>query len=446
MRARLVFLFAWLVPASAVANPFDTIPLGARAIGLGGAYGALASDYSANFYNPAGLATSDDLQLAVGYTFFEPSLTLNDEDLDVDGIRGFQGGIVLPGRVWDHRIALSVALHLPDERVTRLRALPESQPRFVLYDNHPQRIVLTTSLGFEVVKDLVYVGVGLTYLSDTQGRLRVEGQVDFQNEEGTTLLSAVDVDFKAVRYPSAGILLTPRDDLRIGLTFRDEFDLSLDIGVVVNGDIIVDGTTDIPTTIVEDAELVVTSKNSNLFSPRQLALSVAWTPELAGLAWTFAAELTWNQWSRFVSPTAFLGTSLTADPLPLAIPPNPAPTDPGFHDTLVPRLGAEVRAVESAHLDLALRLGTWFEKSPAPAQRGLTNFADGDKLGFGLGFSLDFKDFSEVFPKPLSLDFGALFLWMPERVHEKHNPADPVGDYRSAGSMFGFTTTLRFAF
>ena len=66
--------------------------------------------------------------------------------------------------------------------------------------------------------------------------------------------------------------------------------------------------------------------------------------------------------------------------------------------------------------------------------------------GFGLGLSLDFADFSEIFPKPLSLDVGALFIWMPEREHLKTDPADPVGDFTSAGTMLGFTSSLRFAF
>lgn len=428
--------------APARANPFDTIPYGARAMGLGGAYGALASDFAANHYNPAGLATGDDLQLELGYTLVEPSLALDGRDLEVDGVRGIQGGIVLPGRAWDRRLALSVALHLPDERVTRLRALPEAQPRFVLYDNHPQRLVLTTSIAVEIVKEVLYLGLGLTYLSDTQGRLRVAGEVDFQDAAGTTLVSAVDVDFEAVRYPSVGVLVRPIPELRIGLALREEFDLTLDIGVVVEGDIIIGGATGDPQPLVEDALLEVASRNSNLFSPRQLSLSAAWTAP----TWTLAAELTWYQWSRFVSPTAHLTTRLDAGELPLAIPPNPEPSDPDFHDILVPRLGAEVSLVDGAHVGLEARAGAWYEPSPAPEQRGATNFADGDKLGFGLGLSLRFSEFSEVFPKPLRLDIGAIFIWMPEREHRKSDPADPTGDYVSSGTFLGMSSNLRFAF
>jgi len=431
-----------LVAPRARANPFDTIPLGARAMGLGGAYGALASDYAANHYNPAGLATTDSLQLEIGYTLAVPRLLLDGEDLGVDGIRGFAGGLVLPGRVWDRRIAMSVALYLPDERVTRLRALPEAQPRFVLYDNHPQRIVLTTSVAFELVKDVLYLGLGLTYLSDTRGRLNVDGRVDFQDAGGTYLLSAVDVDFEAVRYPSAGILVRPTEDLRIGLTLREEFDLTLDIGVVVEGDIVLGGATPAPVPLVEDAVLEVASRNSNLFTPRQVALSVAWTPG----RWTLAGELTWCQWSRFVSPTAHLTTRLDAGDLPLAIPPNPSPVDPRFHDILVPRLGAEVMLADLPTLRVDARLGAWYEASPAPAQTGATNFADGDKLGFGFGVSLAFRDFSDIFPKPLHLDLAGLFMWMPERRHDKADPADATGDYVSSGTFLGFSTSLRLEF
>ena len=427
---------------SARANPNDYFGFGARAIGFGGAFGALADDFSANYYNPAGLATNDALQIELGYMYVAPSLRLNDGDLDVDTVHGFQGGLVVPGKVWGHQLGLSIGLHLPDQRVTRLRALPESQPRFVLYDNHPQRLVLTTSLGFEVLKDLVYVGIGLNYLSDTKGRLDVVGNVDLTDSNGTTLMSSVDVNFVAARYVSAGILVKPMPNLRIGLSFRDEFDLSLDIGVVVNGDIVLDGASAEPTVLVPGAVLTVVSENSNLFSPRQLSLSAAWTAP----GWTLAAELTWQQWSRFRTPTAFLTTSLEAGPLPLAIPPSPKPTPPGFHDTFVPRIGGEVRLLCSDHVLIDARMGVWFEPSPAPAQTGTRNFVDGDKFGFGMGFSIGFQKVTDVFPRPFWLDVGGLLLWMPERLHLKSNPADAGGDYISGGAIWGLSSNLRFEF
>ncbi|PKN54594.1 MAG: hypothetical protein CVU56_25745 [Deltaproteobacteria bacterium HGW-Deltaproteobacteria-14] len=416
--------------------------MGSRGIALGGAYGALASDFSANYYNPAGLATGDDLRLEVGYLWVDPSLELNGGDLDVDGVHGLQGGLVLPGRLFGHRVGLSLAIYLPDDRLTRVRALPERQPRFALYDNRPQRIVLTTSAAFEAVPDLLYLGLGLTYLSDTGGRLDIAGVVDLQDAGGTTLISGVDVTFEAVRYASAGLLLTPGDHLRVGVTFRDAFDLALDIGLVVRGDIVIDGASEAPSTIVEDAALTVISRNSNLFSPRQLALSFAWVEP----TWTVACDLTWLQWSGFESPTSHLTVELDAGTLPLSIPKTPPPGPPGFHDILVPRFGAEVTVVDTPQVGLTLRAGYFYEPSPAPAQPGRTNYVDSDKHGLSFGLGLRLSELTDVFPKPLLLDAALLWIALPARTYTKNDPADPVGDYVASGSFVGFSTTLSFLF
>lgn len=433
----------------AVANPLDYFGFGARGPGMGNAQVALADDFSANYYNPAGLATRDALQLQLGYTYVDPTLELNGHDLGVDGVRGFQGGLVVPGDAWGHRLAVSLGLYLPDERITRLRALPEAQPRFALYDNHPQRLVLTTSVAFEVLVDTLYLGLGLTYLSDTRGRLDVTGVVDLRDAGGTTLQTAVDVDFEAVRYPSAGIVWKPNRNLSIGLAFRDEFDLTLDIGVVVNGDIVINGASESPTTLVPDARLEVASKNSNLFSPRQLTLGIAWSKQRAGLphpCWTVTAELGWYQWSHFQTPTAFLTTSLDAGTLPLSIPENPPPLSPGFSDILVPRLGGEIYLIESQNFELQARAGAYWEPTPAPAQRGATNFVDGDKFGFGLGVTLGFKALGALLARPFYLDLAATWITMPERTHNKLAPSDPTGSYLSSGSFIGFSTSLRLEF
>ncbi len=51
-----------------------------------------------------------------------------------------------------------------------------------------------------------------------------------------------------------------------------------------------------------------------------------------------------------------------------------------------------------------------------------------------------------MFPKPLVLDLGGVFIWMPEREHRKSDPADPTGDYVSSGTFIGFASNLRLMF
>ena len=65
-------LGAWVVLPQPSARADDThyraIPIGARAIGLGGAFTGVASDVSAAYFNPAGLALNQNLGIAAGLT------------------------------------------------------------------------------------------------------------------------------------------------------------------------------------------------------------------------------------------------------------------------------------------------------------------------------------------------------------------------------------------
>ncbi len=68
--ARATVLFASLAACGAVGNRADaqslyyrTIPIGERAIGLGGAFTGVASDPSATYYNPAGIMSGGRFQL-----------------------------------------------------------------------------------------------------------------------------------------------------------------------------------------------------------------------------------------------------------------------------------------------------------------------------------------------------------------------------------------------
>ncbi len=429
-----------LAPPPAAANPLDAFGFGARAMGLAGAGTALADDFSANYYNPAALAAIDGLSLDLGYTFTAPRLTLNGADLDVDQSRGFQGGLVVPGTLFGRRVAASVGLHLPDRLVSRIRSLPQQQPRFVLYDNRPQRIVISTSLAVEVMKDL-YLGAGLTFLANTRGKLDIAGEVSITDAERTTLLSAVDVDLQAVRYPTFGALFTPGRHWRIGLAWREEFNLRLDIDVDVHGDIMADFDPDNPVVLLEDGRFLLQSGNTNLFSPRQVALGIAHQRD----AWTAAVDVTWQQWSRFPAPTATVAIDLDLGELPFQVPPIDPPEAPGFNDIVVLRAAGEWSAIDTPGFGLKLRGGYSFEPSPAPDQPGATNYVDGDKHGAALGATLRVP-MAPVLPKPLEIDLAVQHHWLVERAYYKDDPADPVGDYRAGGRMVGASATTRLRF
>lgn len=424
-----------VAPHAARANPVDAFGYGARSVSLSGAVTATATDDSANYYNPAGLAVSDDLRIELGYIYVDPTLKMNGGDQDVDRNYGVQGGVVLPGQIARHNVAFSLGLFLPAERISRIRALPLRQPRWVLFDNRPQRLVITTSLALEVIDDL-YVGAGLTYLSNTGGTLAMGGVANLFDEEQTAFFSGVDVNLSAVRYPSAGIMFTP-GDWSFGLAFRDEFELGLDLTVDVGGDIA--GTQGVA---VEDASFILVTTSTNLFSPRQLALGAAYSPG----RWSAAVDLTWAQWSHFPSEASAIDIDLEFGSLPFELPPTDDPVSPQFRNIVITRVGGEYVAVDSKHFGLTLRGGYSFEPTPADDVPAPLSYIDSAKHGASLGLGFRFSEFSTVFERPILLDLAGSYTRMTPRTYLTDDAASAVGDLETEGHFLGFVSTLSLLF
>jgi long-chain fatty acid transport protein len=429
-RALICFGLIVFAPA-ARANPLDAYGFGARGIALGGAMTAAARGFAATYYNPAGLAIDQPLSLELGYVYSEPTLRIDGRDLEVDASQGFQGGITVPGDIYDRAFAVSLGLHLPDGLISRVRSLPQGRPRFVLYDNRPQRLVVSTSAAFEIF-DGLYFGAGLTYIASTKGGLDVTGVVNASDASRTELLSAVDVTFSSVRYPTFGVVFAPYSDLRLGLTYRHEFSLELELGVRVRGDITI-GEEDL--LAVENASFALSSYNTDLFSPRQVALGGAW--DIFDDT-SIYFDLTWLDWSRFPPPVSAIDLVLDLGDLDFEVPIPDAPLPAEFHDIFVPRLGVEWRMYE----EVALRAGYAYEPSPAPDQPGTTNYVDSNKhqLSIGLGLRLDILP--GIFPRPLIFDFAFSKIFLVDRDYVKTDPADPIGDYRAGGRVHSAAATL----
>ncbi len=425
---------------AAFANPLDVFGLGARAQGLAGAHTAATTDSSANYYNPAALAAvPEKLQIDVGYQVATPSLALGGKDQHVDATAGIATGLVAPGDLGRLHFAFGVALFLPDERVTRVRSLPAQAPRFIYYDNRPQRIFLGTNLAVRVLPGL-FVGGGMAFMSRTKGDVILRGRVGFPDAEDTELRLGLDVDLVAVRYPQAGVLWQPRDWLRLGLSYRHEFQLELDQGFVVRGN--VGPKHDDP--VLTDGYLAVRSISTDLFQPAQVTLGAS--AELpAGLLATL--DLQWARWSRFRTPGSMVRLDYDLKDfnslvmLPTAQPLGPA----GFRDVLSPRVGVEKRLGLGAHA-MFFRAGYAFEPTPVPEQRGETNLADGDKHQASFGLGAELEAVHEAAPRHVTLDVSLTRIWVSRVQARKLDPANDVGDWVADGHLWSSSVTLRVGF
>ena len=159
--------------------------------------------------------------------------------------------------------------------------------------------------------------------------------------------------------------------------------------------------------------------------------------------WTVAFDLAWHRWSTFENPAAHieLGLDLKQFQDLVDIPPQEPLPLPHFHDIAIPRLG-----VEHTRGGARWRAGYAYEPSPAPAQRGATNFIDNDKHTLALGAGVDKAGLGGIVLKPISFDFALGITWLPERTHAKLIAADPVGVYRSAGVIVTGSVTSRWRF
>ncbi len=429
---------------TARANPPDTFGLGARSAAMGGAVTADVSDFSASYYNPAGLAETGDLRLEVGYYRAHPELRMAGRDNELDDIRAVVGGLVVPGRIAGTTFAFGLALQLPDERISRTRSLPLTQARWELYDNRPHRLFLGVNLAWKPL-DWLSFGGGISFMSTSETRLEVTGEIPAIGAATRSRLEhALRTDLLSVRYPQAGVQVKASDSLSFGLSYRGEFQLGLALDANVTADITL-GADAIP------VYFQILTASINAFLPQQLTLGAAWHP-LPSLR--IGLDLTWVDWSAYRAPVG--KTDVVLD---LTVPPafsmfvtqpgpisGSRPVPANFTDRIVPRLGVEWLAAETRYVDVRVRGGYFYELSPVPVQSGLSNFVDTDRHAFSTGFGVALHDLGAGLPGTLLFDAYFQGSYMVPRTMTKASLLDPTGSYVAEGAIWaaGATTGVTF--
>jgi len=444
----MVSTFALGWPGLAEASVPDTYGFGSRSAAMAGAVTADAHDFSAGYYNPAGITEAPGIELSVGYMYNVQNLRVGGLDNGVDDVRGLVGGLVAPGEVFGVPFAFSIGVHLPDDGLSFINARRQGIPRWELYDTRAQLLYLEASFAIRPLSWLE-VGGGIAYLSATRGSFGIRGRADATSPFESQLQHEVDADLTAVRFPQLGMRLLWEDVGAFGITYRGQSNLDLQLDAVLDGVVNV-GVIQVPLLYLVEARTIAA------FTPQQVAMgfSFQYVEDLH-----VNVDLTWVNWGAYESPTAQIDALLDLDlppGIPLELPQQPLPpkvVPPNFSDRWVPRIGAEYRGAavgpmrkvhdQERHLVvIPLRAGYVYEKSPVPDQTGITNLVDADRhtltLGLGVELNRPFPDLGFS----LTLDGHGMFSFLPERQTIKDNPADFIGDYAARGNIFGGGGTL----
>lgn len=437
----LGLVFVLVSAGRARANPPDTYGFGSREAALGGAMAADVRGASASYYNPAALVRSRGLEASLGYFRAVHDLRMNDRRSPVSDVRGVVTGLVVPGQVAHVPFAFGVALHLPDDALSKVRSRRQETPRWELYDVRNQRLYLAANVAIAPLPWLE-IGGGVSFMSSTTVRLDVSGTANVFVPDDSRLRHEVDADVTTAPYPQAGVRVTLSPRVALATVYRGQFSLDLDVKARLAGDL--SGLT--------TALVGLETHSVSAFLPRQLVLGGAWALSRDVRA---MLDVTWMNWSAYVAPAADVTASIDIPPppggwpatiTPPSTPPKVAVVPLRLHDRAVPRLGIEWQALRRHRHAGFVRGGYEVMRSPFDGQSGLTSYVDRDRHTFSLGVGYAVTRPARELPGVLSLDLHGALAVLPTETTRKASAADFTGDFAAGGRFLTIGLTATFAF
>ena len=381
--ARLLLGLTTLLPSVAFASLPDLISLGPRSAAMAGTGIAVADDWEATYQNPAGLSASSK-KLSIGFVYGGYRLRIDDQPISLSNPAGVQIGASVPlplGGVLADRIGIGLGLYLPAGVVNRVSVPYPEVPRAVLLDSRTEVVSVLVGMGVRLPFGL-RIGGGVLALAALVGDIIIR-------PDGTGRITTISEEQLTVDYaPILGIRWSsPSDRIQLGLTYRGASRSSYLLRLHTElGDAIPLG---LP---------LISFAGIAQYDPHQLAAEAALH---VSSSLTLIAQLGWKKWSDYRYPIE----KATAD--------SPALPEPGFHDTVVPRVSVEYQAPTTDAVRVMLRGGYFFDWKPTPQvqpQDDAKSLLDASRhvLTVGLGLSLRKS-------VPLDIDvFGQAHLLSPD--------------------------------
>jgi long-chain fatty acid transport protein len=446
LRTSVLVLALGALQVEARADNLDEFGLGPRASAMGGAMTGLASDWTATYYNPAGLIGSKHVNTEIGFQYADYQLNFSTlrggSQVDsrtnrIDPLSAYTLGFSSTIAVDEpDRIAVGIGLFIPTRHVTNIsEETPSDQPEWVFYGDHQDRLQVIPGVAVKIIDGLSVGGAATIFATSKGGSIA---------NVGPPLDASFSLDLKPSIGGIFGIFFQPMKELSFGLTYRTErsFKLTFEVDTTVIGLI-----------------TPITLQAIDFYTPHQASLGTA-IDLLDGRA-LLALDFTYLAYHAF-RDTFLVATSPTLPTL--------TKQNGNFNDEYIPRVGLEFAATDW----LCLRAGYYYRSSPVGQQRNKTfNIVDSDEHVFtvGVGFEYSREPVDASAPKDapkdekdekkpetkttswgvfdhasVGLDVFFQYHFLPGISVRKSDPNDPIGGYDASGSIFnmGIALTGRF--
>lgn len=411
-----------LAPALAFANGFALFEHGARAVALGGAFGAVADDATAGYYNPAGLAFQDGLLAQSGVYLITESARMkganpypgsNYRAKMVDQIF-YPPHVHVAGKLGD-RLAWGITVDAPFGLGTWW---PDTYAgKFITKRVDLKVFNVNPNLAFKL-SDNVAVALGIDYFKSSVDLTKAIGVINPYTQ-------------RAAEVGQVHMYTDLNDGLGYNLAFLAKMDGGWSVGASYRTRVKVkyEGVasfTQIPTGYADFDGLVATllpftsnpKAKTEVNYPAEYRLALAWkTGDL-----TLSADVVRMDWDSFKDlPITIVGrpdlSSVRAE---------------NYKDAYTYRLGLEWR--KSA--DWKWLFGALWDATPVPTAAVSPLLPDADRWGITFGFSWD------ISPK-MRFDLGFLHLVFVNRSTDGLDADNFNGTYKTNAELVGFTFGYR---
>lgn len=358
------------VSSSAQSAGFAIYEAGTRALGLGGAFTAIANDPSAIFFNPAGLAMQKGFAIEGNIALIAPTFAYDtttpggiETTIDAENLLFYVPSIYASYSVHD-RVAVGLGMYAPFglgvEWPSTFNINGVDTPwwgRGIIEEIHLQVVHLNASVSFKL-HDRVYIGGGVVV---GMGAVTLKRAVTMSSDPAddiTVDLSGDDVGFGG----TAGLLVKVLPGLlNFGFGYKSgvSYDFTGDAAFTREG-----GIPDALRQRLTDGAVA-----APLALPHTFSFGVTGFP-MEGLLVSFNFDfITWSSYENLAitfkdNPT--LSSSERKD----------------WDNTFQLRLGAEYEVLKN---NLPIRLGFIYDKSPAPDDTVGPELPDTDRYWFALG-------------------------------------------------------------